>query len=79
MQAGKLKTIGIALVVLSGVFWLIIPVVHLFNIPLWLAGTIDVSLFVAAEIVFWVGAAILGKPFVQKMKEMFKFWRRKSS
>ncbi len=67
-----LKKTGIVLVVLSGVFWLLIPPVHLLKISTAWKAAIDVMLFVAAEIAFWGGSYLLGKEFYPKLKEWFR-------
>lgn len=66
------KIVGISLVVLSGVLWLLIPLVHMLKISFAWKATIDGILFVAAEIAFWVGTVLAGKDFLIKLKNWFK-------
>ena len=72
VKSRALKITGIALIILSGVFWLIIPLVHMLKISLAWKATIDAILFIAAEIAFWVGALFAGKEFLVKLKDWFK-------
>jgi len=81
------RVIGIVLFVLSWVLWILIPCVYLFSISVWWKATIGGTLFIAAEIAFWVGSVLLGKEFLEKIrkipsiKDWFKklfFWRSKT-
>jgi hypothetical protein len=79
MKIKSSKGIGIALIVLSGVFWLLIPGVHLFDIPGWWKAAIDAVLLIAAEIAFWIGSILLGREFMAKLKKIpgiKELWRR---
>jgi hypothetical protein len=68
------KAIGIALVVLSGLLWCCIPLVHMLSISGWWKGAIDAAIFVVAEIAFWVGSVLAGKEFVRRL---WRFWETK--
>lgn len=67
-----LKVVGIGLIVLSGAFWLLIPLVHMLKISLAWKATIDGILLVAAEIAFWVGTFLAGKDLLIRLKDRFK-------
>jgi hypothetical protein len=79
MVLSSARTIGIGLVILSALLWAAIPVTHLFPISLWWKAAIDTALLIAAEIAFWIGAAMLGAAFKEKVKRLWKpkEWFRK--
>lgn len=64
------KALGIILIILSGLFWLLIPAIHLFDISGWWKAAFDAVLLIAAEIAFWVGSVLLGKEFIAKFKRI---------
>ena len=78
-MVSRTRTNGIALIVLSGLCWALIPVVHLFALSLSWKAAIDAALLIAAEIAFWVGSVLLGASFKEKLKKLWnpRAWFRK--
>lgn len=70
MKLKSSRGIGVTLIVLSGIFWILIPAVHVLDISGWWKAAIDTVLLIAAEIAFWVGSILLGKEFMAKLKKI---------
>jgi hypothetical protein len=60
LRLGTVMTAG------SFVFWGIIPLYCLLNIPLWLKGAGVTVLLVVSEVIFWLGLVILGNEAAKK-------------
>ncbi|MFA4874650.1 MAG: transporter suffix domain-containing protein [bacterium] len=72
------KTIGVGLIVLSGVFWLALPGVAFLSVSNWWKGAIVAALLVLAEIAFWVGSVMVGAALWKRLKNSKAvLWLRK--
>jgi hypothetical protein len=65
------RALGIGLIILSGLFWAAIPVVHLFHLSAWWTAAADATLLVAAELAFWPGSVLLGASFKEKLRALW--------
>jgi hypothetical protein len=83
-----MQKLGLGLIIISFLPWLIIAVIVPF-IPISLAqkGLLVPALLVLAEVLFWLGALLVGKEVVQKyrrylnfryLKILVKRWKRKN-
>ena len=70
IQNGKLNfTIGIILIILSGILFGLIFVVPFFPISLAQKGIFISVLVIGMEITWWVGVALLGKQLITKYRK----------
>lgn len=78
-SSGKLRKLGISLIVLSFVFWgglLIVPFIQ-YSVGIKIA--ISTVLAVLGEVSFWIGAFILGKEVIARYKKYlnpFRWFKR---
>ncbi|RFU63663.1 transporter suffix domain-containing protein [Bacillus sp. V59.32b] len=74
-----LYRIGICLIIISFLLWLAPLIVPFLNITASLKITLVTVALVAAEIIFWIGVAIVGKEVASKYRGYFnpRNWRRK--
>jgi hypothetical protein len=73
------RSAGIGLIVLSGLLWAVIPVVHFFHLSAWWTAAVDGALLIAAELAFWPGSVLLGASFQEKLKRWWnpRAWLKK--
>jgi hypothetical protein len=87
-QTGIMQKLGLVLIIISFLPWLIIAVVLPFlPISITQKALLVPALLVLAEVLFWLGALIVGKEVVQKYRRylnlrylqiLLKRWRRKN-
>jgi len=66
---------GVGLIVFSGVLWLALPAVPLIPASNWWRGAVAGTIFVVAEIAFWVGCALAGADVVKRIRGWFRLKR----
>ncbi len=65
----NMKTVGIGLIVLSGLLWLALPGIPFLPLSNWWKGTVAVAILALAEITFWAGSAMVGASVWKKIKD----------
>lgn len=76
------KKVGIFLIVLSGVLWLLVPVVPFLGFRGSIQAVIITLLLVIGEIIFWVGSVMVGKEMLKKLnlfKTISRWFKRKNT
>lgn len=83
-----MQKLGLVLIIISFLPWLIIAVIVPFlPISLGQKGLLIPALLILAEVLFWLGALLVGKEVVQKYRRYFNFrylrillkrWKRKN-
>ncbi|KJE27298.1 hypothetical protein LG52_1223 [Geobacillus kaustophilus] len=74
-----MRRIGIVLIIASFVVWLIPPIVPFLPFSAAVKALIATVAIVAAKIMFWIGALLVGKEAAAKLKKYWnpKHWRIK--
>lgn len=72
-----LKITGFAVLAISFVLFLLIPVVPFLGYPAKKAGAIAAGLLIAGEILFYTSLFILGRSFWDRIKSKLSFLRKK--
>lgn len=77
LESKYVKISGYAIFIISCLLWgflLVIPLLELTKAQLAWTTT---SVFIAAEITFYLSIFLLGKSFYNKIKNKLKFWKKK--
>ena len=69
-----MQKLGLGLIIISFLPWLIIAIIVPFlPISLGQKGLLIPALLILAEVLFWLGALLVGKEVVQKYRRYFNF------
>jgi hypothetical protein len=73
-----IRIIGFAILTVSCILFILIPVVPFFDIPAAQIAAITTGLLIAGEILFYLSLFVLGRGFFDKIKSKIKFWKSKT-
>jgi hypothetical protein len=73
------KVTGYVILLVSCILFILIPVVPFTGLPVSKIAAITAGLFIAGEILFYLGLFILGRSFLEKIKGWLKFRKLKSN
>ena len=66
------KAIGYLLCAISFIAWAAIAILPIFNLTIEMAATITTALVVGGEVAFLLSIVLLGKEFLEKVKNFFR-------
>ena len=66
------KAIGYLLFAISFIAWAAIAILPFFNLTIEMAATITTALVVGGEVAFLLSIVLLGKEFLEKVKNFFR-------
>jgi hypothetical protein len=66
------KIVGYSLFILSNIAWTAIAILPFLDLSIEMAATITTALVVGGEVAFLLSVTLLGKEFLEKIKDYFK-------
>jgi len=66
------KIVGYFLFILSNIAWAAVATIPFLDLSIEMAATITTALVVGGEVAFLLSVALLGKEFLEKIKDYFK-------